>query len=887
MPKISRVKTFFRNIFAKHRADRELDDEVRGYAEMLAEEKTREGMSPDEARRAACLELGGIEQVKEQVREARAGAWLDSLFQDLRYGARMLRKNPGFTAIAVLTLALGIGANTAIFSVVDAVLLRPLPFPNSSQLLDVSARSTMFDFTNLGLSLADIADVANPRTGATALAAVAAYRYSSKELTGGAKPEKIQSADVSADFFSLLGMQPLYGRAFTTADMEPANRTAILRYDLWQERFAGDPHVIGKTIILDGQSHTIIGVMPERMREAFPDFLVWTPLIPQKEDVAARQNHQFSVIARLKPHMTIAEAESELAVISARLAAAYPDADRGWSIHAESLKENLLGDARTPLTILFCAAVFVLLIACANVSNLFLSRAWSRRREFAIRSAIGATRRALLRQVFIENLFIGLIGGVCAFLLALWTVQGLRSILPPDIPRLDDIHVNAQVGLFTLSVSLLAVGLSGLVPALLSSRQDINLAIKEGGSASQGSTSSSGHNLLRRLLVVGEVALAATLLVGATLAVRSFAQLLKVDLGFRPDRLVTMRIDFPQFRFAKSEQAISFVQQIIDRVRAIDGVQSASAGLVFPLGDEVAESTFLTEQSEIDTRSGDQSSSFNRVTPGFFRTFAIPFLVGRDFTNADAKDAAPVYVINEALARKCFGSVNVMGKRLAMGRRVGPPLWGEIVGVVGNQRDALPGAIPKPEIYASLYQDTQPSGVYLAVRTKSNPLAVVPIIKDRIWSLDKNQPVTEIRTASQRLAEIHAEPRSQSVMLGIFGGLGFLLALVGVYGVMSYLVSQQTREIAIRIAVGAEPRQIFGLIITHGLKLSLAGVAIGLAAALALTRFMHSLLTGISATDPLTFAAVAVSLTVVGLAACYVPARRAMRVDPMVALRHE
>ena len=863
-----------------------LDQDVRDHIDIETRDNVERGMSPQEARRAALLKFGNVRRVKDDAREVWSFVWVEQLVRDLHYGVRMLWKSPGFTGIVILTLTLGIGANTAVFTVVNAVLIRSLPFPDSSQLIDVSARSTMFDFSHLGLSLADIADVASPKTGSAALAAVAAYRYSSKQLTGEGKPEKIESADVSAEFFPVLGMPPLLGRTFAAADMQSANRTVVLSYELWREKFGADPDVIGKIMTLDGESHTVIGVMPKRMREAFPDFLAWTPLVPKKEDAAARQNHMFSVVARLNPGAKLEEAESEFNVISARLAAAYPDADKGWSIHGESLKENLLGDTRAPLIVLFCAAGMVFLIACANVSNLFLSRCWARRREFAIRFAIGAPRRALLRQLFVENLMIACMAGGCAFLAALWIVEGLRGILPPDIPRIDDVHIDAQAGSFTVAVSLLAAGLFGLAPALLSSSPDVNFAIKESGSA-QGNTSGSGHNVLRRLLVVGEVALAVTLLVGAVLAVRSFALLRKVDVGFHPDRLVTMRLDFPNYRFAKSGQAISFVQQVLDRVRAIDGVESASAGLVFPLADEVAESAFLTEQSVDDARSGDQSSSFNRVAPDFFRTFAIPVLLGRDVTTADGDGRPRVFVINETLARKCFGSVSVIGKRFSLGRKSGQAEWGEIVGVVGNQRDARPGVDPKPQIYASLYQYGAISGVYLAVRTKSDSLAVVPIIEDRIWSLDKNQPIAAVRSANQRLAEINAEPRSQSILLGIFGGLGFLLALVGVYGVMSYLVSQQGREIAIRLALGAAPGQMFGLVITHGLKLTLAGVALGLGASLALTRLLRGLLIGISASDPVTFISVAILLTGVAIAACVIPARRAMRVDPMIALRHE
>jgi putative ABC transport system permease protein len=590
------------------------------------------------------------------------------------------------------------------------------------------------------------------------------------------------------------------------------------------------------------------------------------------------------VVARLKPGTRPEQAQKELDTISARLAASYPDADKGWTIHASSLKTFLLGDVRTPLTILFCAAGFVLLIACANVGNVFLSRGWARRREFAIRSAMGATRGALVRQLVVESVLVALLGGLCAFLFTVLTLKGLRTALPPDIPRIQDLRIESTVAWFTLGASLLAASLAGLAPALLSSRENLSVAVKESSGANGRS---AGHNFLRQLMVIGEVAIAVVLVVGATLAVRSFDRLLRVNLGFRSDHLVTMKIDFAKFRFANAPEAIVFVQQILDESRAIPGVTAASAGLVFPLSDEVAESTFQTEQSASDQRSGDQSALVNVVAPDFFRTFGISLLTGRDFNSTDAKDSLPVYIVNEAFARKYFGSVDVIGKRFSTRRESGRPVWGQIVGLAGNVHQASPGAEPKPEIYAPFYQARRATGVYLAVRTKPDPLKVVSAIQERIWSVDKNQPITAIQTIDARIAAVNATSRSQSLLLGIFGGLGFILALVGVYGVMSYLVSLRTREIGIRMALGAEPGQVLRLVIAHGLKLTLTGVFIGVASGLVVTRFMRSFLFGISATDPLTFASIAVVLTLVALAACFIPAWRAMSVDPLVALRHE
>ncbi|HTC67412.1 MAG TPA: ABC transporter permease [Candidatus Acidoferrum sp.] len=873
---------WFAQLFSRRRIYSDLFAEIQEHLDERVEELIADGMARKNAEAAARREFGNATLMEEDSRDVWRWRPIENFAIDVRYGLRSLRRSPGFTIIVVLTLALGIGANSAIFSAIDAVLLRPLPFPNTSQLADLCARSTLFDFEHLGVSLPDIADI---RASSISFSNLSPYQLLSKEMTGDGQPKRIEAADVSEDFFPDLGVKPLLGRSFVSSDMQPGSRAVILSHALWRDRFGGDPSAIGKTLRLDGETYTVIGVMPDFSSTDFAtDCKVWTAFIPTQEQLTSRQNHYFNVLARLNPHTDIAQAQTELDTIASRLATAYPDADKGWSFRATPLRKYLLGDAQKPLLILFCSVGFVLLIACANVSNLFLSRGSARRREFAIRTAIGATRGALLRQLAVESVLVALMGGVCAFFMALWTVRGIRAILPPELPRIQDIRIDSEVVWFTLGASFLAALLSGFVPALLSSRLDVSVAIKEGVA---GAGSGRGHNFLRQMLVIGEVALAIVLLIGATLAMQSFARILRVDPGFRPDHLITMRIDFPEFRFAKVEQSIHFVQQVLESSRGIPGVEAASAGIVFPLGDEVAETKFETEQSTGDRKSGQRMARNNQVEPDFFRTFGIPLVAGRDFNADDRKEKSPVFIVNEAFARKVFGSLDVVGRRLSALRESDRPVWGEIIGVAGNVRALDPGAEAKPEIYEPFAQTHQAEGVFLVFRTKPEPLAIVAAIEDRLWSLDKDRPVTSIKTIEKQMEENTGAPRSQSVLLGIFGGLGFVLAVVGVYGVMAYVVSQQTREIGIRMALGAAREKVLRMVIVHGLKLTLTGVAIGVGVSLTLTRFMRSQLLGVSTTDPMTFGGVAMLLIAVAVAACFVPAQRAMRVDPMVALRYE
>jgi putative ABC transport system permease protein len=810
---------------------------------------------------------------------------MQTLLQDVRYGLRVLRKSPAFTLIAILTLALGIGANTAIFSVVNTSLLRPLPFPHSSQLVDVWGHSTMFDFPNLGMSLPDIQDL---RAQNTIFSALAPYNYSSVTLTGTGAPQALDCGKISADFFPLLGMKPLHGRNFSPAEMQPGqDREVILSDQLWQERFGADPHALGKSIMLDSNPYTIIGVMPPQQHIEFAsDMKLWTPLAPTKEELAARGNHGTPAIARLKPGRTLAQAQTELDAIAARLAKTYPDDDKNWSFRAASLQTDLFGDARLPLLILLGAVGFVLLIACANVGNLFLSRGWTRRRELAVRSTLGATRSRLVRQLLVESLLVAFAGGILGLLLATWGVQALRDLLPPDTPRVQDLGIDQTVLWFTLGASIVAGILFGLAPAILSSRQELNTIIKDASAAGQSGAAGSRNRFFRQLLVVGEVALALVLVIGATLALRSFARLRSVNLGFHPDHVLTVNVTFPEGRFVKPEQFLPYVHQIVSLTRGISGVENAAASLYAPLSGFKGEASVSTQVVPEGVQS--PSTEFNRSTPGYFQTLGIPLVAGRDFNSADTASSPRVYIVNQAFAQKFFGNASPIGKRIWSGRDAKKnPMWGEIVGEVANFHEQNAKDAPDPEFFTPYDDAKQSGGISLVVRSKTDPLVLVSTIRQRIWSIDSAQPLDNVKSMDQLVSESNAQPRFQTFLLALFGSLGLVLALVGIYGVISYTVTQRTHEIGIRMALGAEPAQVMRLILAHGLRLALIGVAIGVAASLGLTRLMSSLLFGVSATDPLTFAGVAILLTIIAVAACYIPARRAMRVDPMVALRYE
>jgi predicted permease len=883
---VAKMRLRVRALLKRRQLDRDLTEELSFHLAMRKEKYEASGLASEDAALAARRRFGNLTGFKEACREMWTFAWFEELLQDVRYGLRQLRRNPGFTAVAVITLTLGIGANTAIFSVVDAVLLRPLPFERPSQLVDLWARSAVYDFPNMGLSLPDIADI---RSQITAFAGIADYQYSSPELTGQGAPRQLSSVEASQGLFSLLGIRPLFGRLFRRSEMQPgADREVLLSYELWRGAFGGDPHAVGRSIKLDGKPYTITGVMPALPKINSPAAAdIWTPFAPTKSQLANRDWHAFPTAARLKPGSTVRQAQAELNTLAARLAKAYPKADKNWSFGAVPLRSDLFGEVRGPLLVLLGAVGFVLLIACTNVANLVLSRGSSRRREIAMRLTLGATRRRIVRQLLIESLLLALIGGACGLLLALWGVYGLPSLIPADIPRIQDLSVNQAVLWFTLGISFAAGLLAGLAPAFSISRQDLSRSIKQGGAGTEPAAWATRY-ALRKMLVVAEVALAMILVVGAGLVLRSFARLLEVNLGFQPHGVLTMRLDFPPYRFKTPQASIQFVRQVIENVQAIHGVETASAAVFAPLSGWEAEDTLQIEGAPPNPHGQSPTVDEEDVAPGYFTALGIPLLSGRYFTTADAKGSPGVVIVNQTLARKIFGNSTPIGKRILAGTdNKGRRLWSTIVGEVGSVRDQRPRSAPKPEYYKALYQGTSLPGVSLIIRTRGHPAAFAPAIRNRISSLDKDQVVTGIMPMERLVAGADADPRFQALLLGIFGGLGLMLAAVGIYGVISYSVSQRTHEIGIRMALGAQRHHVLQLVIGQGIVLALAGVAIGILGALGLARFLSSLLYGVKPTDPLTFSTVSLILIGVALVACYVPARRATKVDAMVALRHE
>ena len=818
---------------------------------------------------------------------------MSTLFQDIRYAIRTLAKSPAFTAIAIVTLALGIGANTAIFSVVNSTVLAPLPFEKSSELVDVHAHSTFFDFWNLGLSLPDINDV---RAQSKSFSYVVPFQYATVDLTGNGTPRELNGTKISADYFTMLGVKPLYGRVFLPSELQPgADHEAILSYAMWRDEFGSDPKIVGKSITLDEAPHTIVGVMPPMpplpLSPGFAD--IWVPFAPSPAQSAMRAMHGIPTLARLKSGVTVRQAQAELDGIATRLAKAYPNADKEWSFRVNPMRSDMNRLTETPLLILLGAVGFVLLIACANVGNLFLSRGWARRRELAIRSTLGATRGRLIRQLLVESILLAVVGGACGMLLAWWAVSALKlEAVGAGASSTTGIAIDPRVLLFTFMVSVLAGLLFGLAPAFLSSRQDLASAVKDGGPGAQTGASNAGHSPLRQLLVVSEIALALVLVIGATLALRSFSRMLRVNFGFDVEHVLDMRLEFPSAKFKNSDAMFDYVRTLTDRLRATPGVEFAAVAGNGPISNAHGEGNF-----EIEGMRGHPTSQMTAETvsvgPGYFQTLGIPLLRGREFRESDTGKAAQTMIVNRAFAQKFFAGQNPIGKRIFMGDEDAQhkKIWDEVVGEVADIHDRNPQIPAGPTLYIPFYDAGFTSGLLdgadFLLRTRVNPSAIISATQSQVWAFDKNEPVSSIQTMQQRVDVSVASQRFQSFLLGAFGALGLLLAIVGIYGVISYAVTQRTHEIGIRMALGAEPSQVMRLILTHGLKLAVIGVAIGLAAALGLTRLMSSLLFGISATDPLTFIATALLLLIVALLACYIPARRAMKVDPMVALRYE
>ncbi len=805
---------------------------------------------------------------------------MEPLLHDIRYGFRMLYTNRGFTAIALLALALGIGANTAIFSVVNSVLLRPLPYRDPQRLLVIWE-----NYQQRGgpeREWASPADYRDFRDQAQSFEHVAALIGWGPTLTGQGDPEDLQGAGVSNDTFAMLGVEPALGRSFAPEDDKPgAGRVVVLSHQLWQRRFGADPSIIGKSLALGGESYTVIGVMPRSL--SFPilnNTDIWRTATPLLAAIRGcdRGCVILRLIAKLKPEVTLEAARAEMGAITQQIAERFPESNKGVGATLVPLQEQLVGDVRPAMLVLFGAVGLVLLIACANVANLLLVRAAAREKEVAIRAALGASRARLIRQHLTESLVLATIGGGLGLLIAFWMVDLLVSFAPKGTPRVEEIAIDPGVLAFTLGMAVLTGVVFGLAPALLSSKTNFNRALKEGGRDT--ATTSRGARL-RSALVVSEVALALMLLIGAGLLIKSFVNLQRVDPGFNPKSVLRIDVVLPRARYPEQIQSAAFYKQLLDRVAVLPGVQSAGAVSSLPLSGGGTDSDFAIEGRPVAEPGHPQVAWYNSVTPDYFRAMGIRLLRGREFTEADNADAPKVALISESMARRYFPDEDALGKRLVFGKYAR-----QIVGIISDVRFFGLNLDARPSMYFPHLQSPA-RAMSLVVRTQPNPLTLAGAIRGEVSTIDRDLAVSNVMTMDELVGVSLAEPRFTLFLLGAFAAVAMLLSAIGVYGVVSYSVTQRSHEIGVRMALGAQMNDVLTLVISQGMSLALGGVALGLIAAFALSRVMDSLLFGVSATDLTTFATTSLILAGVALGACFVPARRATRVDPMVALRYE
>jgi putative ABC transport system permease protein len=822
---------------------------------------------------------------------------METLWQDLRYGSRMLMKNPGFTAVAVLTLALGIGANSSIFSLINAVLLRPLPFNEPDRLVMVWERRASSNDANLPISGHEFVAWKEQTRSFENLAIFTGDGFN---LTGAGDPTAIAALRVSADFFSVLDVTALLGRTFSAGeDQVGDNPIVVLNAGLWKRRFGSDPEIVGKTITLSDQKYTVIGVMQRRCVGAWlnsdPD--VWLPIdLPGEARRVGK--HGNNVIGRLKPDVTLDQAQADLAQVAGQLEQRYPRENTGHNVKVNSLYQDTVGSVRPALVMLLGAVGFVLLIACANVANLLLTRAAARQKEIAIRTALGARRLRLVRQMLTESCLLALMGGGVGVLLALWIIDLLPKIKAVNIPRIDQIGIDGRVLAVTIGLSLLTGIMTGVAPALRSSRPNLNQTLNDGTRTS----ASGGRRRIGSALVVLEVALALVLLVGGGLMLKSFVRLVNVDPGFDPHHVLRLDLALPDPRYAQPQQQMRFYEELMERIKVLPGVETVGATTQTPLSPGDNWGRFSIEGRPAPAPGQEPAAAMRSVSSDYFRAMKVPLLRGRFFTEADARIALPVMrwfdqqpypqhyndpqpvptiIINETMARMFFPNEEPLGQRI---RIIASP-WLTVVGVVGDIRHSGLNSKPNPEMYLSDLQEPQ-SSMAVMVRTSGDPLTLAAAVREQVTALDQDQPMT-VTTMDQIFSNSVGGQRFNALLLSIFGALALGLAVIGVFGVINYSVAQRTHEIGVRIALGAKRRDIFKLVVGQGMVLALLGVAIGLGGAFALTRLISGLLFGVSPTDSATFAVVSLLLAGVALVASYIPARRAMNVDPMVALRYE
>ena len=880
MRKLRALLKRFAGLTYKRQLDQEFIDELESHVQMHIDDGLRRGMTVHEARREALMKLGGVTQTQESYRQRRGLPVLETFLQDLRFAARMLRKNPGFTAVAVLVMALGIGANTAMFSVVNAVLLKPLAFSDPDRVVTLSSlwkRSAAHG----QVSAPDFRDW---RDQSTAFANMTYYGYTSDDETSvstGSSAEYANVAMVSPDFFQVFHVEPSVGREFSLEEQAKGGAAAVIVSSAYSIAHFGDTaRALGETLRMFGKTLTVVGVMPAGFR--FPGKTdIWFPTNTIFSDTESRSAHNYHVVARLKPEVSLAQAQAQMSAIGARLEQKYPDSNRGKNVAVTRMRDEMVSNFRLTLWIMLAAVAVVLLIACANLANMLLAKSVARTKEIAIRAALGAGRGRILRQLITESLLMGLLAGALGVLLAFWGERALVALAPGDVPRLSETHIDLGVLAFALGISLLASVLFGLAPALQTLRVDLNKSLKQGTARS---TSGGIADRMRAALVVAEIALSMMLLTGAGLLLKSFVALQNVALGFRPERVLVMESSVPASDLESARQATRFYRELLSEVATLPGVSNAGATGAVP-GHTLSDGSYWGDHLPNHFGVNAPQAVFSVVTPGTFATLGIPLLRGRDFNDSDTYDAPFSAVINEKLAKEAFLGQEAIGHVIYCGLDSPNPM--KIVGIVGDVRQTGPAQDPSPEIYMAYQQHPQYStDLKILVRTPLEAGALTETMREKARALSVDVPV-KFTTLEASLSANVAAPRFRTLLLGIFAALSVCLAMAGVYGVMSYVVGQRANEIGLRMALGASPRDILRLVLRQALSLTFVGIVIGLASAAAMTQLLANMLFGVKPTDPFTYIAVVALLGVVALAASYIPARRAMRVDPIVALRYE